>query len=447
MAKRTQNTEHVSYVYIDESLCNGCVLCMKACPTKAIRVKEGNVARIEGVCIDCWECARVCPKGAIKAITSESLDLTERDNLIVSPSTVLYSQFGEDILPNDVLLGLKKMGFGYIHDQSYTSEIFSLAIELYIKENRKKPNSPFPFISPVCPVVVSLIAYRFSSLLEHIPPLITPREIVAREGKARLSARHGGKAEEFKVLHITPCPSKMICMKEPILQEHSYLDATIGINSIYEMLRNNIQDVEDDIVLHHSGGIGLSWGMSGGEISGVDLNCLAVSGLQETIHYLEKIEMGLLGDIDYVEFRACAEGCLGGPFTVMDKYRAKRNLQKLVRMFGIEKRIKYGYVKKLYEKGWFFTDKSAIPGSVDLSQLTPSEISEAIERQNRLEDILRLLPRKECGACGSPDCRTFAEDVVDGRDSLRSCVFWEGQEKKLGLSGDKRPGRIQEGLH
>jgi len=418
----------IRYVQINESLCNGCVLCMKACPTKAIRIRDGK-ARIEGVCIDCCECIRVCPRAAIQAITSGSLDLTEKDNVIVSPSTVLYSQFGEDILPNDVLLGLKRMGFGYIHDQSYTSEIFNLAVELYIKENRDKPDAPLPFISPVCPVVVSLIAYKFQSLLSHIPPLVTPREIVAREGKLRLAARHGLDAEAFKVVHITPCPSKMICMNESILQKHSYLDAAIGINSIYEELRNNIQDVEEDIVLHHSGGIGLSWGMSGGEISGVDLNCLAVSGLRETIRYLEKIEMGLLGDIDYIEFRACTEGCLGGPFTVMDKYQGKRHIQKLVRMFGVERRVKYGYVKKLYDKGWFFTNKRPSLQR-ELTQPSPSDIARGIERQNRIEDILRLLPRKECGACGCPDCATFAEDVADGRVSIQDCVFRQDQKKK-----------------
>lgn len=434
MAKTAQNTVPVRYVQINESLCNGCVLCMKVCPTKAIRIRKDRVAHIEGICIDCWECVRICPRGAIQAITSESLDLAEKSNIIISPSTVLYSQFGQDILPNDVLLGLKRMGFYYIHDQSYTSEIFNLAIEFYIKENREKPNSPLPFISPVCPVVVSLIAYRFPSLLRHIPPLATPREIVAREVKARLASRHGRKPEDFKAVHITPCPSKMICMKEPILQKRSFLDAAIGINSIYEALKDNIRDVEDDIVLHHSGGIGLSWGMSGGEISGMELNCLAIPGLQETIHYLEKIEMGLIRDIDYVEFRACAEGCLGGPFTVMDKYEGKRNLQKLVRMFGVEKRIKYDYVKKLYEKGWFFTEKSQSPGDRELPQLTSSEISKAIEKQNRIEEIIRLLPRKECGACGCPDCATFAEDVVEGKNSLERCIFWEEQKKKLGIA-------------
>jgi Fe-S-cluster-containing hydrogenase component 2 len=39
-------------VEVDETRCNGCVLCMKVCPTKAIRVKN-RVACVEGVGIDC----------------------------------------------------------------------------------------------------------------------------------------------------------------------------------------------------------------------------------------------------------------------------------------------------------------------------------------------------------------------------------------------------------
>ena len=130
--------------------------------------------------------------------------------------------------------------------------------------------------------------------------------------------------------------------------------------------------------------------------------------------------MGLLHDIDYVEFRSCPEGCIGGPLTVADKYQAKHHLQRLVPMFGVEKRVKYAYVKKLYEKGWFFTDKQANP----LEQTSPHRsISEGIERHKRVEKIMELLPGKECGICGSPDCRTFAEDVVDGKASLTSCFY------------------------
>ena len=93
------------YVQVDENLCCGCVLCMKSCPTKAIRIR-GGIARIEGVCINCVECVRVCPKGAIKTLSTETLDLKRAKNTVVSPSTVLYSQFGKEVLPNDVLLAM-----------------------------------------------------------------------------------------------------------------------------------------------------------------------------------------------------------------------------------------------------------------------------------------------------------------------------------------------------
>ena len=416
----TQKKRGADYIQISEELCNGCVLCMKACPTKAIRIKEGRLASIEGVCVGCGECIRVCPKGAIKAISTESYDLKEDKYFTVSASTVLYAQFGEDVMPNDVLLALKKMGFRHVHDQSYTNEIFNVAIELYIKENRKKFDSPYPLISPVCPAVVRIIAHRFPSLLDFIPPLATPREIVAREAKKRLSAKHGIRPEDIKVSHITPCLAHVMSISEPVRHSRSYVDRAIGTCDIYDTLKKNINELDDDIVLHHSGGVGLGWGMSGGEIASLNMSCLAVSGIQETMRYLEKIEIGLLHDIDYVEFRTCPEGCLGGPFNVADKYRAKRYLQKLVRMFGVEKRVKYDYVRKLYEEGWFFTDKKDILSEVNSAHLS---IPEGIEKQSRVEEVLQLLPGKECGVCGYPDCRTFAEDVVDGNASIESCIY------------------------
>ncbi len=416
------------YVKIDETRCNGCVLCMRACPTKAIRVVEGRLAKIVGVCVDCGECIRVCPRGAIRAISSGKRDIADAKYSVVSASTVLYTQFGEEVTPNDILLGLKRMGFFYVHDQSYTNEMFNVAIELYIQENKQKEDAPWPLISPVCPVVVRLIAHRFPELLHHIPPLAIPRDIVAREAKMRLSARHGCAVSDIKALHVSPCPARMIGVREPCFQSHSCLDGAVAISDIYGLLKKRIAEIEEDKVFHHSGGIGLGWGMSGGEISGVQMNCLAISGLQDTISYLEKIEMGRLSHIDYIEFRTCSEGCLGGLFTVADKYQAKRYLQKLVRMYGIEKRVKYEYVKKLYENGWFLAEKNRYPQQ---GRLTKKKLTERIGRQKRVEEILAQLPRKECGNCGSPDCTTFAEDVVDGRASLEDCLYFHGRGPRI----------------
>lgn len=403
----------VHYVEVDEDLCNGCVLCMKACPMKAIRLRD-NLARIEGVCIDCMECARVCPRGAIRGVSSVEVSLGDRSEDVVCPSTVLYSQFGEDYLPNDVLLGLRKMGFRYPFDQSYTAELYEYAIELFIREQRETESPPFPLISAVCPAVVQIIACRFPSLLKHIPPLATPREIVTREAKLRLSAKHERPPEEIEVLHVVPCPALMI---QETNQENR--DRAVGINTVYDELKKAMQGIEEDRVLHYSGGVGLGWGISGGEIAGIRARGIAVSGVHETIRYLEQVEMGLLDHIEYLECRICKEGCVGGPFTVADRYQTKQLVQRYVRMFGEERRVKQNYLRKIYREGWFRAERPVLPIRTEKIDMT---IAERIEQQKRVESLLRTLPQKHCGMCGSPDCRTFAEDVVAGKARLNGCT-------------------------
>ncbi|MBW1942650.1 MAG: 4Fe-4S dicluster domain-containing protein [Deltaproteobacteria bacterium] len=422
----------VQIVEISEALCNGCVLCMKACPTKAIRVKENRLAHIVGACIECGECIRTCPRSAIKFVTTGKT-APKSAYSCVGASSALYVQFGEQFMPNDVLLALRSLGLGYVHDTSYTSELYNVALGLYLSEQREKNEAPRPLISPFCPVVVQTIFHRFPALIEHIPPLLLPRQIVAREAKGRLSAKYNCSQEEIKVLHITPCAAQIASIQNPVLSDDYYIDEAIGIGSIHESIKSALRNLEDDKVLHHSGGVGLGWAMSGGEIVGLDMNCLAISGLQETIHYLEKIEMGLLRDVDYVECRTCTEGCIGGPLAVADKYEAKHHLQKLVRQFGLEKRVKVEYVKKLYARGWFFSKrKNYITGQRDSGE----SISERIERVNRVEETLEGLPGKECGVCGCPDCRTFAEDVVNGKASMGGCVFCSNEKLKGGHAGE-----------
>ena len=40
-------------VRLDESLCKGCINCIKRCPTEAIRVRGGKASINNKFCIDC----------------------------------------------------------------------------------------------------------------------------------------------------------------------------------------------------------------------------------------------------------------------------------------------------------------------------------------------------------------------------------------------------------
>lgn len=415
---RDMPTPH--YMRIDNRLCNGCVLCLRVCPTRAIRVRNHQLAVIEGFCTDCGECLRICPRGAINTVTTgvKTIDKS-RTVLVLSP--VFYSQFGEGVSPPSINRTLMSMGFLDVYDEFEALEMFYSSMELYLAENRDKPQFPKPLISSVCPVVVRIVAFRFPSLFKHFPPLFRPREIAARIIRNRAGDKYGLEAGEIQILHVTPCSAKMISIEDPILLDHSPLDGAIGINEIYPEVKKQLkmksgsQDISPDL------GLVLAWGKSGGEIATMkDGNFLAVSGIQETVRYLEKIEMGLLDDIDYVEFRTSPNGCIGGALTAVDRYQAKHTIERVILRHGARRNSDHAHIEALYRQGIFFTDKDLDPVKIRSSHLSWSE---AIERENRVQQVYERLPRKECGVCGSPDCRTFAEDVVDGRAVIKDCVY------------------------
>src|SRR4030042_6497979 len=79
---------------IDTSKCVGRMHCMRACPTHAIRVKNGKAHLIPELCIDCGSCLGVCPSRAISATTITLADLARFKFKAAGGSPALFTQFG-----------------------------------------------------------------------------------------------------------------------------------------------------------------------------------------------------------------------------------------------------------------------------------------------------------------------------------------------------------------
>jgi len=426
-------THSSSYITFDSDLCTGCGNCIKACPTKAIRLYNDNPTCLTNNCIRCGECLMVCSSGAISTTTYE-LEALQKDKVSIAlVSPVLYSQF-KGVMPNDILIALKKIGFNNAMDPSYFIERFLYAVEEYIANNRITGLSPWPLISPVCPVVIRLIAYQFPDLLPHLMPIMRPVSLLAKETRERISREYRIKRDAIILYHLTPCPAKLVPTRSSFSRETSLVDRIMGIKDVYAQISARLNQMkktgaEASMDKPETWKISencLRWGTSGGEIAGINSDkTLAVSGLRETITYLEKIEMGLFKDIEYIEFRTCPEGCVGGALNAVDKYIAKNTILKMLRKFSLERIMPRDKVPLLCENGW------------GLSDMTPDELQRifgvhkehiSIEQLKEIEKMLEQIQRKDCAACGAPDCRTFAEDVVMGKAALNDCIMLRKRE-------------------
>jgi len=432
------------FVRFVESRCVGCGSCLRACPTKAIRIKNKKAIRIVEQCIGCGECIRACREGAVSAAT-EGLGVLKEDHVAIAlVSPVLYAQF-PGVMPKDVLLGLRQMGFQHTIDMSYFLEIFQCAAEEFISRNRKSQKAPWPLISPICPVVARLIAFQFPSLLPHVLPVLRPVALMAREVKSHLVPEYLDAQRKVVLYYINPCPTKREPACLPPQKRGAPTEVALGINDIYPELVKHVEQIgAADRIPYHTRfeyetcatGNASMWAMSGGEIADMDIDrSLAVSGIEETISYLGKIEMGLFRDIEYIEFRTCREGCLGGVLAAIDKYLAKSTVQKMIKRFGLGRRLQRENILRLYEKGQFQTEKNPRK----LTRLFgASKKALSLDAMREIERLLILFNGNDCSACGAPDCRTFAEDVVRGEATLKDCHFIAVQQGKKRRSKSKK---------
>ncbi len=414
---------YLHFVRVDENKCLGRMKCMRVCPTEAIRVRGGKAKIDNEKCIDCGECITACPSGAIYPLTDPFGELTKFRHTVAIPSPALYAQFGQKITPAKILNGLRKLGFDDAYDLAFSCGEISFAIQEYLKE---KKNSR-PLIMNTCPTVVRLIQVKYPSLINHITPIDIPREIAGREVKQKKSKQYGLEEKEIGAFYITPCPAKMISIKQPAEKEKSYLDGAISISDIYGPLLSAMGngDIEEaDESIGKLCILGLGWAMAGGISRTLKLsNSIFVSGLPEILKVFNDMERGKLQHIDFIEAYSCPHGCIGGSLTVENLYVSYNKILKLIEELELRKIGNcpdMREVRKKYSQGYFFKEHKLHPRP--LKPLN-DDLTIAIKKRKEKEKIYETLPKIDCGACGSPTCAAFAEDVVKKEVSALDCVF------------------------
>jgi len=402
-------------VRLEEDKCKGCTVCIKGCPTEAIRVRDGKAHIIEERCIDCGECIRKCTNHAKTAVTDSLEDLQRYQYRVALPAPSLMGQFRPDVPAEKILGALLKLGFDEVFEVGVGADYVTAAIKEYLK----KEDLPKPLISSACPAVVRLIQVRFPDLLPHLIPLETPMEIGAKMVKDKIVKEKGIPREDIGVFFITPCPAKVTAVKEPVGVTKSNVDGVIPIADVYGPILKAIPDV-DKTWESKASSSGVGWARAGGENAAVGLDdYLSVDGIQNVINVLEEVEMGKLDDVAYLECLSCPGGCIAGPLTVENKFISRVRIRKLADKKA-EPFMPEEDIVALMEQG-YFSGQEKIEAR-PIMQLD-SDITKAIRMMAELERVLEDLPGIDCGSCGAPTCRALAEDIVKGLALETDCVF------------------------
>lgn len=415
-------TKYYHSVQLNREKCQGCVSCVKLCPTEAIRVRNGKAEILADRCIDCGACASGCPYHAFTVKTDMLEGLAKFAYNIVLPAPSLYSQFPANVPLEDIWQGLQNLGFDEIFDVSLASEYIAKEIESYLKNytgGRK------PLISSTCPAVMRLIQVKFPELIKQVVPVLAPVEAAAIYVKREAAARKQLPTELIGVWFISPCPSKETNIRQSVDVQHTELTGSFSLSEIYGLLLKNMGG-SHELNVRTGSSYGLAWGTYGGELASAGIsNGLAIHGIDNVYEILEQISMNKMPQLDYVECNACQGGCLGGLLTAENKFVAESNLRQRIRQLREQEPADR---QETMARTMVLQDFPA--SAAYRKRLVPrpmmqldDDIMEAMKKFERMEEVLCSLPGLDCGACGAPSCQGLAEDIVQGKAHEIDCIF------------------------
>ncbi|MBN1952823.1 MAG: 4Fe-4S binding protein [Bacteroidales bacterium] len=407
-----------------EEVCIGCTHCMKACPTEALRIRQGKAQLMEDRCIDCGRCMEVCPVSAISIEQDDFEDIFKYAVRVALVPSVLIGQFPRHYAARKIYSGILEQGFTHVYEAEHGASLLIRQINQYLEQHA----DPRPVISSFCPAIVRLIQVRFPSLVENIILLKAPLDIAAISFKKELMER-GYDEKEIGIFYVTPCAAKIAAIKSPVGELSSPITGVIKQDDIFNKVYTSFKKEEKSTCIvpekEQLRAEEMGWSLTGGESRHINGRCLAIDGISNAIEFLEQIENGSVSNFEFIELRACDESCAGGILTTANRFLVSERLQERVLKYNAD--FKEGKIidnKSIDRHTEYLVDHIALENIEPRSMMKlDDDMEAAMKKMDSIQKLLGYLPGIDCGACGAPSCKTLAEDIVQKRAKTSDCIF------------------------
>ncbi|HZK01238.1 MAG TPA: [Fe-Fe] hydrogenase large subunit C-terminal domain-containing protein [Anaerovoracaceae bacterium] len=403
--RRRMDQENV--IYTVTANCQDCYRCVRVCPVKAIRVKEGQAYIEDDLCIKCGTCIRECPQGA-KTIRSSVekvkrlLSSEKKVAVSVAPSfPALFSGWRSFRLPS----ALRLLGFDYISETAEGAQM--VADKAFEIKNEGG-------ICTACPAVINYIEKYRPEHVEELMPIVSPMIAHGRYLKNKLG-------DGWAVVFIGPCAAKK---DEAMRPEHEgVIDAVLTFTELIDWMQEEQIDLstctesgfESQGDLRLARLFPLEGGMlKAGHVSydGTDADVLCVSGNEDVIELLSipSKEWGY----KVVEPLFCSGGCINGP-CLQEKKNYFLRKQELLKYSSKEPLGINRDIKNEIDCNTGFEDDS---DTISLQDVSEERINEILAETGKGNPELQL----NCGACGYKSCRENAIAIARGMAEPDMCM-------------------------
>jgi len=375
-----------------------CLACVRVCPADAVAVQDSQVRIVDEACTRCGLCLPACPHDAIVATgdVTRALELAARGSaaliLSVESAAYFYPATPEQVVNACYAAGFRTVHRGVLGDELVAREYLQLWSD----------HDWGTMIRSTCPVIVETVRAQYPELIPYLAPIATP---IAAE--ARYLRRMYGPGSE--VVYAGVC----------LTEGGADVDAAITLDDLATLLQRRgvrvdqqapyFSRVPEERRRHWStaGGLPLELLTEETQASRRFRKVRGLGSLEGIARAVavDRIELG------FVDILPC-EGCLDHPLL-----GPREELFRRREIVGATEPTRSRLPVVDEELAGAVQVGAAFPVHAT-GQRPSSEQAETILGQIGLAPNGRAW---DCGACGYPTCRAFADAAVLGRTTLKSC--------------------------